>query len=317
MTSHGVCRSCGVEFEYQHGIGRRRIYCDTCRQHSGQRDDPYRRQAAICAYCGQEFKRPNSNRQTCSVPCETELRKQRAYRGIGPTECECVCQECGKTFMESIRKVARRGRKYCSRQCSWEAKRGPDRSRVPAERTALCEVCGVTFVQKTKAHRLCSDACRSAYNRREYHAKFVSARETNVFLTKVCPECGEPFETNFCATRRRFCSEACASKHTKRNQKDRRRARIKEAGFVEAVGIKTIGKRDGWRCHICGKRVDPKLKAPHPLSASRDHLIPVSAHGEHSKVNMRLAHFRCNSVRGAGGEVQLLLFGEWSSRGAK
>ena len=48
-------------------------------------------------------------------------------------------------------------------------------------------------------------------------------------------------------------------------------------------------------CAICGKRVDKKLKYPHPLSATVDHIIPVSKGGHPSDIeNLQLAHFRCN-----------------------
>jgi 5-methylcytosine-specific restriction endonuclease McrA len=45
------------------------------------------------------------------------------------------------------------------------------------------------------------------------------------------------------------------------------------------------------------------------MSATFDHLIPVSDGGTDAPVNLRLAHLSCNSRRGAGGVVQLLLVG--------
>ena len=48
-------------------------------------------------------------------------------------------------------------------------------------------------------------------------------------------------------------------------------------------------------CAICGKRVDKKLKYPHPMSATVDHIIPVSKGGHPSDLsNLQLAHFHCN-----------------------
>lgn len=48
-------------------------------------------------------------------------------------------------------------------------------------------------------------------------------------------------------------------------------------------------------CGICGKPVDKKIKYPHPLSATVDHIIPVARGGHPSAIeNLQLAHFTCN-----------------------
>jgi 5-methylcytosine-specific restriction endonuclease McrA len=75
------------------------------------------------------------------------------------------------------------------------------------------------------------------------------------------------------------------------------------------MSIAELGLRDGWRCHLCRKSVDRRLRAPHPRSATFDHLNPVSHGGDDAPENLALAHWSCNSRRGAGGVVQLLLVG--------
>lgn len=48
-------------------------------------------------------------------------------------------------------------------------------------------------------------------------------------------------------------------------------------------------------CAICGQRVDKRLKYPNPMSATVDHIIPVSKGGHPSDIsNLQLAHFYCN-----------------------
>ena len=54
-----------------------------------------------------------------------------------------------------------------------------------------------------------------------------------------------------------------------------------------------------WVCQICGKPVDKEIKYPNPLSASIDHIVPLSKGGTHTKDNVQLAHFLCNSRKGA------------------
>ena len=48
-------------------------------------------------------------------------------------------------------------------------------------------------------------------------------------------------------------------------------------------------------CGICGKPVDFSYRAPHPLSPTVDHIIPVSLGGHPSDPdNLQLAHRCCN-----------------------
>jgi 5-methylcytosine-specific restriction endonuclease McrA len=45
---------------------------------------------------------------------------------------------------------------------------------------------------------------------------------------------------------------------------------------------------------------------PHPKAPTIDHIIPLSAGGDDTKANVRLAHFLCNSRRGNRGDVEQL-----------
>jgi hypothetical protein len=73
----------------------------------------------------------------------------------------------------------------------------------------------------------------------------------------------------------------------------RRRARLKKNGFVEAINLEVLAERDHWICHICKKKVTRK-------TWSHDHLIPAADGGETSYRNVALAHKRCNSRRHRG-----------------
>lgn len=77
----------------------------------------------------------------------------------------------------------------------------------------------------------------------------------------------------------------------------RRRARLAKA-VTETFRPAEIFERDEWICGICSQAVDPALTSPEPMSASIDHIVPVSLGGNHTRANVRLAHLRCNTKRG-------------------
>lgn len=89
----------------------------------------------------------------------------------------------------------------------------------------------------------------------------------------------------------------------------RRRAVLRGAD-AELIDRDDIARRDHWTCWLCRKLVDPTVKWPDVMCASLDHVVPLSAGGDHHTANVRLAHFLCNVRRGdrAHGE-QLSLIG--------
>lgn len=97
--------------------------------------------------------------------------------------------------------------------------------------------------------------------------------------------------------RQKYCSTSCA---TYLHWKGKEAYRYK-------IDLGILYRRDGGICHICGKLCDwndftimedgsLKVGANYP---TRDHLIPKSKGGEHSYENIKLAHLRCNSLKGA------------------
>lgn len=114
----------------------------------------------------------------------------------------------------------------------------------------------------------------------------------------VCAACGSDFMGDRKNTQ--SCSLPCAEEMKRRIAwvyRGRRRARLAATtdGTVEAEDVFSLY---GWGCHLCGDPIDPALKHPDPMSASVDHLIPLSRGGSHSVQNVRPAHLTCNLRKG-------------------
>ncbi len=79
--------------------------------------------------------------------------------------------------------------------------------------------------------------------------------------------------------------------------KHERRAR--EDAAIERFDPLEVYDRDDWTCGICGKTVDPKVLYPDGMSASLDHVVPLSKGGDHTRSNSVLAHLICNIRKSA------------------
>jgi 5-methylcytosine-specific restriction endonuclease McrA len=77
----------------------------------------------------------------------------------------------------------------------------------------------------------------------------------------------------------------------------------------ERYRLSDVAARDGYICHLCGRRVDMSLSGRHPWGPTADHLIPASHGGGDEPQNVAPAHSRCNIKRGVGGLAQLRLVG--------
>lgn len=53
-----------------------------------------------------------------------------------------------------------------------------------------------------------------------------------------------------------------------------------------------------WICNICKKEINPKLRFPHNMAATVEHVIPLCKGGTHTWDNVRPAHASCNFSKG-------------------
>ena len=140
----------------------------------------------------------------------------------------------------------------------------------------------------------------------------------------ACAHCGEPFKSvavrdTWTAT----CSKACAAKAAiragrsplgtphltpderssrefARGENARRMRRARLAGVQrESYTTAEVAARDDHLCGLCGGRVDMALRFPNRMSASVDHILPLSLGGNDMLANVQLAHLGCNLRKGA------------------
>jgi endogenous inhibitor of DNA gyrase (YacG/DUF329 family) len=228
---------------------------------------------------------------------------------------DSICQYCGKSYHP---KTADRTT-YCSRECYFASGK-IGRWKLKKETTQKVWYCKICNKPMDTYHVYCSDECRKQRERDRYYAnhdhnlELARIRDSKKITPKhevVCGECGKVFMQEYRNTRSVYCSDQCMKRSVNRNAHHIRRIRFKD-GFVESVYKARIFKRDNGMCQICGKKVSVKQKAPHPYSASLDHIIPLAKGGTHEPKNVRLVHFICNSIKSDGvsnGGDQLLLFG--------
>jgi 5-methylcytosine-specific restriction endonuclease McrA len=77
----------------------------------------------------------------------------------------------------------------------------------------------------------------------------------------------------------------------------RRRARRREAA-AELVTLADLLAEQAHTCYLCDLPIDPERKYPDALSASVDHVIPLSRGGSGLRENLRAAHLGCNVAKG-------------------
>lgn len=260
-----------------------------------------------CIICGKVFDGANASK-TCSKECSNIRKSQtdklkrikervckscgKKYIGTKMFCCDdcrhnytiknrkvvcCVCVTCGKNF--NSKKI---NSKYCSNECK------PTRIY-----NKICKQCGRTYTTSFDKSTFCSRECVAEYNRKRPKVK--------------CKCCGELFTNCDNRVNRKFCSRDCFLKYIGGKKWDQksivsdmthiRRAKKLNVEY-ESIDPIEIFNRDNWVCGICGKPVNQYTPYPDEMSASLDHIKPLSKGGTHTKNNVQLAHWGCNRRKG-------------------
>ncbi|HLV80724.1 MAG TPA: DUF559 domain-containing protein [Chthonomonadaceae bacterium] len=209
MTVHTlVCEYCGKTFTNKHI--RQRFCSRTCGSAKSKKD-----KTRICEQCGKSFVRADTNpkQRFCSIRCVCEYNSSRAAGcNIYP---EVPCEVCGTLFA-----VTYKGKRYCSRACSYKAKA----SLVEIS----CKECGKLFLPPSSRERLCSRECLHAWQRRIF---------TKPKVQQPCQTCGKtihllPNQIGI----KKFCSRRCLAIA---NKEQARKRRLEQGGTLPERLVKT------------------------------------------------------------------------------
>ncbi len=193
---------------------------------------------------------------------------------------EQSCRGCSKVFYIWPNE-AKRGRKYCSRACT--------NQRDYRE----CVLCGITFtVAKKNPRQVCGKKCPSL--RVEYS----------------CIVCTATVNRPRCFGLGKFCSDRCHRRWLQDESITAEPIRGMHKPYYEGKRKHKIRKGDlinrhdvfeffGWVCIICNEAIDRFVEYPDKMSATLEHIIPLSKGGTHTWDNVAPSHLLCNGKKGS------------------
>lgn len=118
---------------------------------------------------------------------------------------------------------------------------------------------------------------------------------------QICEYCGKEFS----GRKRKYCSDICMKKQSSATKSHIRRLRIQNKPH-DNIPLRKLEERDKCICWLCGGKTNRTDRIIHdcwyeagPTHPSIDHVIPLAKGGTHTWNNVRLAHWKCNSLRGA------------------
>lgn len=252
-----------------------------------------------CAVCEKQYTPSYPAQRGCSRVCGQKLHP--AY-GNGTR----TCTVCGATYRHTYS-----AQRTCGRACGAKINAGYAarvRTRWPHTKidTPDCPTCGRVFIA-ARGRTYCSVECgrvRRLEQRRATRNWGNPPRATPT--SKPCERC----QSVTVSYPRRKCDPCVEAAERDRKQRGKRKRRAVKAGArSEPYTLKEIADRDRERCGLCGRQVDMGKAVPHPLAPTVDHVIPLSRNGDDTRVNVQLAHFRCNYLKGDRGSQQLALLG--------
>lgn len=167
-----------------------------------------------------------------------------------------------------------------------------------------CAKCGTVFTRERTNIRDRDTRCPGCYKpknkgylRKLERAEFAKLEKAK---PKKCVICGNQFHSS--DERRKTCSHECAG-ILKKSNSGLKRFRHKGGRIIDyGITLERVYERDNGVCWICGrhcnfddiKYTDKGARHCGDSHPVKDHIVPLSAGGDESWENVRLACWRCN-----------------------
>lgn len=246
------------------------LICNSCRK-LRQKPRPALPNGWHCQVCGHWSER---NGRPTGKYCADHQRNAKPAK----------CRNCGLGFITTT------GRIYCSDSCK------PKQIRKP--RPAACNLdwkqCVCSRWVCTPGIKYCSTACAKEARALAAGHRYRQCRQCKAVLGYF--------------SRKHLCDQCRLDNKRSNKQNDRERAKNYGVKY-EPINRLKVYERDNWRCGICKQRIDKRIQYPHPMSASLDHVIPMSLGGGHLYSNVQCSHWICNvrkSNTGFGDQLALI-----------
>jgi 5-methylcytosine-specific restriction endonuclease McrA len=251
-----------------------------------------------CIVCGKSFtaetKQSKKIFKCCSTSCAGRLGAAGKWSQAG--RLEMICMHCGTAFKPKTADAVT----FCSRACNYAHKAAQPKS-VSMPNSFTCKHCRTPFTSILKGKLFCSQDCSRLHSLERAKRK-LRARPA---VTKRCANCNREFSAVL-HPEKVFCSKRCSQASARRTRKAKERHYEYKRKYRKAIAtwpcerirLAILRDRDKGMCWLCDKPVED-VAVPHPSAPTIDHVIPIAKGGQHLYSNVRLAHFICNSVRGA------------------
>lgn len=247
-----------------------------------------------CPDCGNAIEQSRTRPRLRCVACAS---KTGGHRGLQPIACAGTC---GTT----IDRGSAGQRRYCDpcrvqlnrlKNERWRRAHGGKARlvrqpkpvkplRVPKP-VRVCERCDTAFIQRSASNpgRFCSTSC-AAQSRAERVRTVIGRGD------RQCKACDTPFDSP--RVSQKFCGKGCYRYWHGQSDPSERRPKVQDAVR------RAVFEDDGWVCYLCSGDIDRDVQAPHPRSATIEHVKPWAMGGTNARENLRAAHWQCNLEKG-------------------
>lgn len=270
-----VCETCDAPIEpARNGLRR---YCGAC--------SVDRRNAAARAKFRREKTTPDLR---FKIPIYTCLNCKKTYRPKKGNRTTFCCRQCSIAYLIENRTTEPPSCKILFLPCIRCA--SPVAAK-PTKKSIECKACSaLPKVPKPRA-----------------------PRKATALVTLRCVDCGQECQ----GTANRIRCNPCASRKSrvayraKHGRVRKHRERAKRYGVpYEPVNPIAVFDRDGWRCQLCKVKTPKRLRGTfEPNAPELDHIVPMSAGGEHSYRNTQCSCRKCNIAKSSTPRGQMRLFG--------